>query len=399
MRLRLALLFLAATTLSAQEVKSPLSPQRHEYLLHNFRTESGVVLPEVHLVYGTYGHLDAAGDNAILLPSHYMANLTGYEWLMKTPEYPAGALDPNKLFLITSELFGNGRSSSPSNTPEPFHGPRFPVLTIRDNVNAVHQMLTEELHIRHLRAVIGFSMGAQQAFQWAVSYPGFMDRIVATSGTAKTYGHGIVRLEGQIAALTADQTFANGDYKAPPEKGLEAFAVVWTGWLFSQEWWRQELWRDPSKPGMTLAQYIDEMRHNFIPGADANDLILQMRTWESNDVGNTPASAPGSFARETNSDTHPAFGANERAALASIRVPVLYMPSATDLYFPLSDARYEAQYIHHVTLLPIPSLWGHPAGAGASAADKDFLNRNIAIFLSGKTLHAESVTAAAALAH
>ena len=51
----------------------------------------------------------------------------------------------NKLFLITSELFGNGRSSSPSNTPEPLHGPRFPLMTIRDNVNAVHQMLTEQL--------------------------------------------------------------------------------------------------------------------------------------------------------------------------------------------------------------------------------------------------------------
>ena len=55
--------------------------------------------------------------------------------------------------------------------------------------------------------MIGFSMGAQQAFQWAVSYPDFMDRCVATSGTAKTYGHGIVRLEGEIAAITADEKF------------------------------------------------------------------------------------------------------------------------------------------------------------------------------------------------
>ena len=62
-----------------------------------------------------------------------------------------------------------------------------------------------------------------------------MDGIVATAGTAKTYGHGIIRLEGQIAAITADSSFNNGDYTAPPEKGLEAFAVVWTGWLFSQE--------------------------------------------------------------------------------------------------------------------------------------------------------------------
>jgi homoserine O-acetyltransferase len=71
-------------------------------------------------------------------------------------------------------------------------------------------------------------------------------------------------------------------------------------------------------------------------------------------------------------------------ALASIQVPVLYMPSATDLYFPLGDAQYEAHFIPKVSLVPIPSLWGHPAGAGASRADKKFLNENIAAFLAGQ---------------
>ena len=119
------------------------TPERHEFVIHNFHTESGAVLPEAHIVYGTYGTLNADHSNAILLPSHYMANLNGYGFLLKTPAYPEGALDTTKLFLVTSELFGNGRSSSPSNTPPPFDGPRFPVMTIRDNVNAVHQLLTD----------------------------------------------------------------------------------------------------------------------------------------------------------------------------------------------------------------------------------------------------------------
>src|SRR6185437_12225113 len=151
--------------------------------------------------------------------------------------------------------------------------------TIRDNVRAVHELLTDSLHVHHLRAVIGFSMGAQQAFQWAVSYPDYMDRIAATAGTAKTYGHGIVRLEGQIAALTADAAFQGGNYTSPPEKGLQAFAMVWTGWLFSQEWWRRELWRQDSSLGSNFHDVLEHFRTNFIPGADANDLILQMRTW------------------------------------------------------------------------------------------------------------------------
>ena len=76
----------------------------------------------------------------------------------------------------------------------------------------MHELLTKELGVKHLQAVIGFSMGAQQAFQWAVSYPDFMDRIVATSGTAKTYGHGVARNESEIDAIMADSTFNNGDY-------------------------------------------------------------------------------------------------------------------------------------------------------------------------------------------
>ncbi|MGD0890692.1 MAG: alpha/beta fold hydrolase [Terracidiphilus sp.] len=364
----------AAYDLHAQDsAKSPavLTPERHVFVIKNFHTESGATLPEAQVVYGTYGHLNAARDNVILLPSHYMAKLRGYEWLMG----PGHALDVNEYFLVTSELFGNGSSSSPSNTPKPFHGPRFPVMTIRDNVLAVHQLLTEDLKVTHLKAVIGFSMGAQQAFQWAVSYPTFADRIVATSGTAKTYGHGIVRLEGQIAAITADAAFKDGDYTEQPKKGLEAFATVWTAWLFSQEWWRRELWRTTNPPGTTFQQVLNEFRTNFIPGADANNLILQARTWESNDVGATPG-----------------FNGDVEKALRSIKVPLLYMPSATDLYFPLTDARYEAQFIPRVSLVPIPSLWGHTAGAGSNPADEKFLNDTISKFLRDEPVDAEKVT-------
>jgi homoserine O-acetyltransferase/O-succinyltransferase len=345
---------------AAAPTSETLEPTQHEFVVKNFKTESGTVLPEAHLVYGTYGELNAAGNNAILLPSHYMAEMHGYGWLIG----PGKSLDPKKYFLIASELFGNGRSSSPSNTPEPFHGPRFPLTTIRDNVEIVHTLLTQELHVRHLRAVIGFSMGAQQAFQWAVSYPDFMDRVVATSGTAKTYGHGIVRLEGQIAALTADPVFNNGDYTLQPVRGIEAFSVVWAGWLYSQEWWHQELWRTDKSLGGSFDEVVERLRHDFIPGADANNLILQMRTWEKHDVGTTTP-----------------FHGDVEAALRSIKVPVLYMPSLTDLYFPITDARYEAKFIRRCTLAPIPSLWGHPAGAAASPADGQFLNEHIAVFL------------------
>jgi homoserine O-acetyltransferase len=349
----------AAFAQSGQNRTAPASEQ-HEFVIANFHTENGATLPEARVVYGTYGQLNAAKDNAVLLPSHYMAERHGYEWLIG----PDRALDPSKLFLVATELFGNGRSSSPSNTPEPFHGPRFPVTTIRDNVEAVHRLLTEDLKITHLRAIIGFSMGAQQAFQWAVSYPAFADRIVATSGTAKTYPHGFVRLEGQIAALTTDVAFEGGDYKTPPKRGLAAFGIVWAAWLYSQEWWRRELWRAGSPAGTTFEKVMNRFRTRF--SGDANNYILQARTWEQHNVGTTAG-----------------FDGDVERALRSIKIPLMYMPSETDLYFPIGDARYEAAFISGVAFVPIPSLWGHTAGAASNPADGKFLNDNITRFLAG----------------
>jgi homoserine O-acetyltransferase len=364
MRTILVLLtFVVSVLAPTATAQAPQPLARHDFVIRDFKTESGVVLPEARIVYTTLGTLNAAGDNAILLPSHYMANINGYNWLITSPTAPTGrVLDPARDFLILTELFGNGRSSSPSNTPEPLHGPRFPIVTIRDNVEAVRRLLTQELHVTHLRAVIGFSMGAEQAFQWAVSHPTFMDAIVATSGTAKCYGHGYVRLEGQIAALTTDPAWQSGDYTTPPAKGLEAFGMVWAGWLYSQEWWRQELWRTNTPAGTTFDQAWQAFRRRF--GADANDYILQARTWQRHDVGTTPG-----------------FNGDVEKALRSIKARVLYMPSETDLYFPISDARYEQALIPGVTFRPIPSLWGHTAGAASNPADLKFLNEQIATFL------------------
>jgi homoserine O-acetyltransferase len=342
----LSLVFLAALPFTARA-----EPAQHQFVIQNFQLESGVTLPRAIVVYGTYGKLNAAKDNAILLPSHFMATNGGYDWLIGK----GGALDTTKVFLVITEMFGNGRSSSPSNTPEPLHGPRFPAISIRDDVEASRRVLEDDLGIHHLRAIIGFSMGAQQAFQWAVSHPRFADRIVATSGTAKTWPHGYVRLESQIRAITADENFKNGDYTT---------SAVWLAWLYSQEWWRQDLWKSQPPTGVTLPQFVDQQIKEFFAGADANDLILQMRTWQTHDVGGTKG-----------------FDGDTQKALRSITTPILYMPSQTDLYFPLTDARAEAKFIPGVSLVPIPSLWGHPAGIGVSPVDLVFLNSKIRAFI------------------
>src|SRR5438046_1059363 len=87
---------------------------------------------------------------------------------------PGRALDPTKYFIVVTEMFNSGFSSSPSNTPVPMNGPRFPSIAIRDDVEASRRVLAS-LGVTHVQAVIDYSMGAQQAFQWAVSHPAFVD--------------------------------------------------------------------------------------------------------------------------------------------------------------------------------------------------------------------------------
>lgn len=329
---------------------------RRFFSLGDFRLESGVVLPNARVAYATWGTLNAARDNAILIPSWYGSDHHGYDFLIGAGR----ALDPAKHFIVATEMFANGFSSSPSNTPAPFDGPAFPAIAIRDNVEAARRLLTSELGVTHLGAVIGFSMGAQQAFQWAVSHPDFVSAIVGYCGTAKTYPHGIVRLEGAISALTADAAFADGRYGSPPKKGLAAWSRHWAGWVWSQEWWRRELF----KPQWATVDEVLAARTARDEGRDANNLISQARTWQRHNVGDTPG-----------------FGGDHERALRSIKARVLYMPGETDLYFPVGDAKYESQFIKGVSFTPIPSLWGHSAGSGGNAADNTFVNDQVKAFL------------------
>ena len=331
----------------------------HQLLkLGQLKLEGGATLPDAMVSYVTHGTLNAEKSNAILLPSFYAGDHHGYDFLIGTDK----ALDPKNYFIIVTDMFAHGLSSSPSNTPPPHDGPNFPEISTRDNVNASYRLVTEKFGIKHLKAIIGFSMGAQQAYQWAVSYPDFMDGIVAYCGTAKEYPHGVVRLEGFKSALMADIAFEGGNYKKPPIKGLKAGARHWAGWGFSQEWYRRELYKQFGH--QTVEDHLLKFWEPFFGSMDANNLISQAVTWQKNNVGNTAG-----------------IDGDHEKALRSIKARVLSMPSQTDLYFPPQYSEYEATQLTNVTLVPIPSIWGHIAGLGINTPDSEFLNQKIKAFL------------------
>src|SRR6516162_4605638 len=182
-------------------------PQDYEiHDLGDVRLQRGATLRDCKLAYKTLGKLNAAKDNAIVYPTWYSGQHYDNEWLVGS----GMALDPANYFIIIPNMLGNGLSSSPSNTPEPYNGSRFPLVTACDNVRVQHRLVTEKFGIKKVALVTGWSMGALQTFHWGALYPDMVERIAPFCGSAKCSRHNFVFLEGVKAALTADAAFMDG---------------------------------------------------------------------------------------------------------------------------------------------------------------------------------------------
>ena len=208
--------------------------------LGNLPLQSGATLREAKLAYQTYGRLNAAKDNAIVFPTFF----GGQHYQNAAIIGPGRALDPDRYFIIVPNMMGNGLSSSPSNTPMPYDRARFPRVSLYDNVTSQHRLVTELFGIERIALVVGWSMGAQQTYQWGSLYPQMVERIAPICGSARTSKHNFVFLEGVKAALTADDAWANGWYEKPPYKGLRALGRVYAGWAVSQAFYREEVYLD-----------------------------------------------------------------------------------------------------------------------------------------------------------
>ena len=173
------------------------------------RLQSGAILKNAQLAYATYGTLNAAADNAVLLPTFYTGTHVRNEALFG----PGRAIDPARHFVVSINLFGNGYSSSPSNSTAPQDGPRFPQVTLFDNVACQHRLLTERLGVRRIALVLGWSMAAMQAYQWAAQYPDMVEAILPYCGAARCSPHQLSRFStAQRRRLQADAAWNDGDY-------------------------------------------------------------------------------------------------------------------------------------------------------------------------------------------
>ena len=256
--------------------------------------QSKATLRKAKMAYKTFGTLNAKKDNAIVYPTWYSGQHYENEWLIGE----GMALDPKKYFIIIPNLFGNGLSTSPSNTPAPWNGPRFPNVTAYDNVRQQYRLVTEKFGIEKIKLVTGWSMGALQTYHWGALYPDMVERILPFQGSAKCSRHNFVFLEGAKAALMADAAFNNGWYDEPALQGaagvrarlrrLGFLADVLPGQKLDIELQRRYRGLRAESPS-SLEDFLVGFWEGLFLAKDANNLLTMLWTWQNGDVSNNRA--------------------------------------------------------------------------------------------------------------
>ena len=330
-----------------------------EFMLGNVKLLSGKILNSAKLIYKTYGKLNKDRSNVVVLPTFYTGTHIRNEGFIGRNR----ALNPNKYFIVSINMFGNGLSSSPSNATKPQNGAKFPKITLWDNIYCQHKLLTEKIKIKKIALVTGWSMAGCQSYQWAAQYPKMVKAILPFCASSKTSIHNHVFLEGVKAALLADKNWNKGNYKKQPVSGLKAFGRVYAGWAFSQDFYRQKLYK---KIGYnSVKNLLDDWANDHAKNWDANDLLCKLKTWQLNDISEGPI-----------------YNKNYIKALKSIKAKTILMPCNQDLYFRTKDNEYEKKLIPNVSLRPFNSPYGHCAANPGN--DKNFekkLDKNIAELL------------------
>jgi homoserine O-acetyltransferase len=317
--------------------------------------EEGDALPGCQLAVATYGELNAAKDNAILVPTWY----SGTSGIIQQVLIGNGrALDPGRYFIIVVNQIGNGLSTSPHNAADALAGPAFPRVRIGDDVRAQHRLVTETYGIERLALVVGGSMGAQQAYEWAVRYPDKVARAGVIAGTASNSELDFLFAQTLIDAITSDPGFADGHYTSPGQvsAGLARHAKLWAVMGWSADFFRQGRHLAMGFPSMQA--FLDNFMIPYFAPMDPNNLLHMAWKWQRGDVS-----------RHTDGDL--------AAALGRITAKTFVMPLSHDLVFPPADCAAEQAMIPDSDLRVINSIDGHLGLFGTDPAMLAQLDQNL----------------------
>lgn len=320
------------------------------FKLNNFTFIDQTTLPIAQVAYREF---NPTCKKTALIPTCFRGRIN------TTWNFSNGALKEYRVIVVA--LFGNGESSSPSNTPN------FPSsLDYRDCVEAQHKLITDHLKISYLDVMVGFSMGGQCTYHWAAMYPGMVSNAVVICSSAKTSLHNYQFLEGPKTSLLNSIDYADKSLrslKQPPIRGLHAFGRAYSAWLTSAEWFEQRLFE--SQGFKNLQDWGAHIGGKNYEDWDPDNLLVMVGMWQRSDlslIGGQQVSLA--------------------QALGDLKTRILVMPCQTDQYFKWEASEKEVSFLGKAVLAVIPSIWGHLAGSGCNPEDTRWMDDKIADFLN-----------------
>jgi homoserine O-acetyltransferase len=348
---------------------APALPGKHHHLIGSFEPELGGALPEVTLAYETWGELNAAGDNAVLIvhaltgDSHAAGEpCDGYKkggW-WEPVIGPGRAIDTDEYFVICSNVLGGCSGSTGPASADPESGrpyaTRFPLITIRDMVRAQRRLL-DGLGVRRLALVIGGSIGGQQALEWAVEFPDFVDKAVPIAANGALGPQGLGMSELGRRAIMSDPDWQGGDYYGTgrsPDKGLAIARMA--GMLTYQSaagQWERYGRRKASRPALheefggrfEIESYLHYQGEDLVGRFDANSYLYLLRAMDLYDVAAGYESPEEAYSR--------------------IEAEMLFVGISSDWLFPAREVRAAAEAAREagaeVDYAEIDTLSGHDA--------------------------------------
>jgi homoserine O-acetyltransferase/O-succinyltransferase len=326
---------------------APAIPDKNFHRIGSFEPELGGYLEEVTLAYETWGELDSSGENAILIvhaltgDSHCAGGVSeayrrgGWWDEMVGPGRP---VDTDEHFVVCSNVLGgcSGSTGPASVDPETDcpYGMRFPIITIRDIVRTQKRLL-ENLGVRRLEVVIGGSIGGQQALEWAVEFPDFVEKVVPVAATGALGPQGLGMSEIGRRAIMADPDWQGGDYYGTgrsPETGLAIARMA--GMLTYQSaegQWERFGREEATRPALheefggrfEVESYLHYQGRDLTGRFDANSYLYLTRAMDLYDVG--------------------AGYASHKEAYERIRAEVLFVGISSDWLFPAREVRAAAE--------------------------------------------------------
>ncbi|AUT02098.1 homoserine O-acetyltransferase [Nostoc sp. CENA543] len=324
-----------------------ISPQTQYYHLPKpFELEGGEVLTGVQVAYRTWGKLNSAGDNGVLICHALTGSADADEWwegLLGANK----ALDSDRDFIICSNILGScyGTTGATSINPQTGipYGASFPAITIRDMVR-LQAVLIQHLGIKSLQLVIGGSLGGMQVLEWALLYPEIVQAIapIATSGRHSAWCIGLS--EAQRQAIYADPNWKGGNYtpEQPPSQGLAVARMMamsaYRSWhSFTDRFGRQY---DDVADQFAIASYLQHHGQKLVQRFDANTYITLTQAMDSHDI---------------------AQGRDYQSVLQSIKQPALVVAIDSDILYPPIEQQELADFIPHAQLGWLQSSYGHDA--------------------------------------